>query len=140
MQRASRADAERAPAGEMSEVAPYRENKTLRVLFAFGLTQDFFAEERRRIPAIMETLKTGFADLDERFGVRVLGTLDDDETMIGATPTWPWTCYVLAEARDREAVAAVCSLLRELQADGVPLWKYLKVEARLGRPLFFAEP
>jgi hypothetical protein len=124
----------------MSEVAPYRSDTTLRVLFAFGLTQDFFAEERHRIPAIMETLKTGFGDLEERFGVRVLGTLDDDETMIGATPTWPWTCYVLAEAPDREAVASVCGLLRELQAEGVPLWKYLKVEARLGRPLFFAEP
>jgi hypothetical protein len=124
----------------MSEVAPYRQNKTLRVLFAFGLTQDFFAEDRARIPAIMQTLQSGFADLDERFGVRVLGTLDDDETMIGEATTWPWTCYVLAEARDREAVAAVCGLLRELQADGVPLWKYLKVEARLGRPLFFAEP
>jgi hypothetical protein len=124
----------------VSEVAPYREDKSLRVLFAFGLTQDFFAEEPSRIPAIMETLKGGFANLEERFGVRVLGTLDDDDTMVGATPTWPWTCYVLAEARDREAVAAVCGLLRELKADRVPLWRYLKVEARLGRPLFFAEP
>ena len=119
----------------MSEVAPYRKDTRLRVLLAFGLTQDFFAEERTRIPAIMKTLKDGFANLEERFGVRVLGTLDDDETMVGATPTWPWTCYVLAEAPDREAVAAVCGLVRELSADGVPLWKYLKVEARLGRPL-----
>ena len=69
-----------------------------------------------------------------------LGTLDDDETMVGEATTWPWTCYVLAEAPDRDAVSAVCSLVRELQADGTPLWKYLKVEARLGRPLFFAEP
>jgi hypothetical protein len=124
----------------VSEVAPYRTDKTLRVLFAFGLTQDFFAEERSRIPAIMETLKSGFANLEERFGVRVLGTLDDDETMVGATPSWPWTCYVLPEAPDRDSVSAVCGLIRELQADGTPLWKYLKVEARLGRPLFFAEP
>ena len=124
----------------MSEVDPYRTDKTLRVLFAFGLTQDFFATERAAIPAIMEALKQGFANLDERFGVRVLGTLDDDETMVGATDSWPWTCYVLAEARDRGGVVAVCGLLRELQAEGVPLWKYLKVEARLGRPLFFAEP
>jgi hypothetical protein len=124
----------------LSEVAPYRADKSLRVLFAFGLTQDFFAEDPARIPAIMEALKSGFANLEERFGVRVLGTLDDDETMVGATPTWPWTCYVLAEARERASVTAVCGLVRELKADGVPLWKYLKVEARLGRPLFFAEP
>ena len=124
----------------MTEVAPYRQDKTLRVLICLGLTQDFFAAEPAMVPAIMETLKSGFADLEGRFGLRVLGTLDDDETMVGAAPTWPWTCYLLAEAPDRETVTAVCSLIRELKADGVPLWKYLKVEARLGRPLFFAEP
>lgn len=123
----------------MSEVAPYRRDKTLRVLFAFGLTQDFFAEDRARIPPIMEALKREFGDLEGRFGVRVLATLDDDETMVGATDTWPWTCYVLAEAPNREAVAAVCNLLREVEVGGARLWKYLKVEARVGRPLFFAE-
>ena len=125
----------------MSEVAPYRTAAGgSRVLFAFGLTQDFFNADRSRIPAIMEALKSGFADLAQRFGVRVLGTLDDDETMIGATNSWPWTCYVLAEVPDREAVVRVCNLLREIEADKTPLWKYLKVEARIGRPLFFAEP
>jgi hypothetical protein len=124
----------------MSEVAPYRESKGMRVLFAFGLTQDFFTEDRRRIPAIMESLKREFGDLEGRFGVRVLATLDDDETMVGATGTWPWTCYVLAEAPDRDAVAAVCNLLREVEVGDARLWKYLKVEARVGRPLFFAEP
>jgi hypothetical protein len=124
----------------MSEVAPYRESKGMRVLFAFGLTQDFFTEDRSRIPAIMESLKREFGDLEGRFGVRVLATLDDDETMVGATGTWPWTCYVLAEAPDRDAVAAVCNLLREVEVGDARLWKYLKVEARVGRPLFFAEP
>jgi hypothetical protein len=112
----------------------------MRVLFAFGLTQDFFTEERAKIPAIMESLKREFSDLEGRFGVRVLATLDDDETMVGATGTWPWTCYILAEAPDRDAVASVCNLVREVDAGGARLWKYLKVEARVGRPLFFAEP
>ncbi len=124
----------------MSEVAPYRHDRTTRVLFAFGLTQDFFTEDRSRVPAIMESLKREFGDLEGRFGVRVLATLDDDETMVGATGTWPWTCYVLAEAPDRDAVAAVCNLLREVEVGDARLWKYLKVEARVGRPLFFAEP
>jgi hypothetical protein len=124
----------------VSEVAPYRRRKEMRVLFAFGLTQDFFTEDRSRLPAIMEALKREFGDLEGRFGVRVLGTLDDDEAMVGATGTWPWTCYVLAEAPDRDAVAAVCNLLREVEVGGARLWQYLKVEARIGRPLFFAEP
>jgi hypothetical protein len=124
-----------------SEVAPYRESVSgLRALFAFGLTQAFFAEERSRIPAVMEALESSFADLEQRFGVRVLGTLDDDELMVGATDTWPWTCYILAEVPDRAAVAAVCNLLRATEVGDARLWKYLKVEARLGRPLFFGEP
>jgi hypothetical protein len=123
------------------EVAPYRASTTgLRALFAFGLTQDFFGEDRTRIPLVMEALKGGFADLERRFGVRVLGTLDDDETMVGATGTWPWTCYVLAEVPSREAAASVCNLLREIEVGDARLWKYLKIEARIGRPLFFAEP
>lgn len=123
------------------EVAPYRQSVSgLRALFAFGLTQDFFTEERAIIPAIMDALTSSFADLEQRFGVRVLGTLDDDETMVGAAGTWPWTCYILAEVPDREAVVAVCNLLRETEVGDARLWKYLKVEARLGRPLFFAEP
>jgi hypothetical protein len=124
----------------VSEVAPYRRQKEMRVLFAFGLTQDFFTEDRSRLPSIMEALRREFGDLEGRFGVRVLGTLDDDESMVGATGTWPWTCYVLAEAPDRDAVAAVCNLLREVDVGGARLWRYLKVEARIGRPLFFAEP
>jgi hypothetical protein len=131
----------RRPEAAAPEVAPYRERTTgIRALFAFGLTQDFFAEERSRIPAVMEALIRGFADLEERFSVRVLGTLDDDEAMVGATATWPWTCYILAEVPDHRSVAAVCNLLREIEVGDARLWKYLKVEARVGRPLFFAEP
>ena len=124
----------------MSVVSPYRDGaKGIRVLFAFGLTQDFFNEDRSRIPAIMDALKASFADLQQRFGVRILGTLDDDELLVGARETWPWTCYIMAEVPDRKAAADVCNLLRETEVGDARLWKYLKVEARLGRPLFFAE-
>ena len=123
------------------ETASYRNSVTgHRALFAFGLTQDFFSEERSRIPPIMDALLEAFAGLEERFGVKVLGTLDDDEMMIGATDTWPWTCYILAEVPDQSAVAAICNLIRQTEVGDARLWKYLKIEARIGRPLFFAEP
>jgi hypothetical protein len=122
------------------EVAAYRERVVgHRALFAFGLTQDFFTEERAKIPPIMDSLIEAFSNLEERFGVRVLGTLDDDELLIGATGGWPWTCYILAAVPDRESVAAICNLLRTTDVDGSRLWKYMKIEARLGRPLFFGE-
>jgi hypothetical protein len=121
-------------------VNEYRTDKRLRVLFAIGLTQDFFATPQSQIRPIMEAIKTAFADLEGRFGVKVLGTMDDDETLVGATAGWPWTCYILAEAPDRDAVIAVCNELRVTSIDEeTRVWKYLSIEARIGRPLFFAE-
>jgi hypothetical protein len=111
----------------------------VRALFAFGLTQSFFTAPGDLIPEIATALETGFADLEVRFGVEVLGTLDDDQSMVGARSTWPWTCYILAHAPDHAAVAAVCNILREVKIGDNRLWKYLTVEARTGRPLFFAE-
>jgi hypothetical protein len=110
----------------------------LRVLFCFGVTQSFFDEDPTKVPTIVEGIQEAFADLGGRFGVRVLGTIDDDELMVGSSSTYPWTAYVLADAPDLQAVNAVCNLVRESEAAGSRLWKYLKVEARVGRPLFFA--
>jgi hypothetical protein len=117
----------------------YRENEgiALRVLFCFGVTQSFFEAEPASVPAIVKAITDAFADLRGRFGVEVLGTMDDDELMVGSSETWPWTCYILADVPDLEAVAKVCNLLRESEVAGSRLWKYLKVEARVGRQLFF---
>jgi hypothetical protein len=117
----------------------YREKQTsdLRVLFCMGITQSFFDEDPSRIGPIIESVKTAFADLGGRFGIRVLGTLDDDELMVGSSPTWPWTAYILADAPNLEAVTAVCNLVRESEVEGARLWKYMKIEARVGRRLFY---
>ena len=38
-------------------------------------------------------------------GVKILGMLDDDETMVGTSPTgFPWTAYIMADVPDRETV------------------------------------
>jgi hypothetical protein len=126
----------------MSEVASYRQKTTegVRVLFAFGVTQAFFELPRSRIPEVVDGVKKAFGDLEGRFGVRVLGTLDDDETMVGPSDSWPWTCYLLGEAPDSKAVAAVCNQLRETMVGDDRLWRFMKIEARIGRKLFFGEP
>ena len=118
----------------------YRENErtALRVLFCFGVTQSFFEAEPASVPAIAKAITEAFADLRGRFGVEVLGTMDDDELMVGASVAWPWTAYVLADVPDLETVAKVTNVLREAESDGSRLWRYLRVEARVGRPLFFA--
>ncbi len=123
-------------------VIDYRESapQRVRVLFAIGLTSEFFSTPEQELRPILDACKEAFRDLDKRFGVTVLGTLDDDETMIGARSNWPWTCYILAEAPNRHAVSEVCNQLRETKV-GITarLWRFMTIEARVGRPLFFAE-
>ena len=115
-----------------------KEGRALRVLFCFGVTQSFFEAEPRSVPRIAAAITEAFADLGGRFDVRVLGTMDDDELQVGVSVVWPWTAYVLADVPDLETVAKVTNLLREAEVEGARLWKYLRVEARVGRPLFFA--
>jgi hypothetical protein len=117
----------------------YREKQQqdLRVLFCFGVSQSFFEENAARVPELAAAIAKAFEDLAGRFGLRVLGTLDDDELMVGPSSAWPWTAYILADAPSLEAVTAVCNVVRETEVGDGRLWKYLRVEARVGRPLFF---
>jgi hypothetical protein len=121
------------------EAGNYREKQAeaLRVLFCFGVTQSFFDEAPERVPAIAKAITEAFGDLAGRFGITVLGTMDDDELMVGSSSAWPWTCYILADAPGLDAVTSVTNVLRVAEVDGTRLWKYLRVEARVGRPLFF---
>lgn len=122
----------------MSELTSYRDGRGgLRVLFCLGVTQSFFEEEASTLPARIAAVTEAFADLGGRFGVTVLGTMDDDELMVGHSPSWPWTAYILADAPDLDAVSAVCNVVRETQVGESRLWRYLRIEARVGRRLFF---
>ncbi|GAA2648095.1 hypothetical protein [Streptomyces lunalinharesii] len=121
-----------APTGDPSAAGP------LRTLFCIGVTQDFFAADDARRAAVAAAIPPAFDRLGERFGVTVLGTLDDDQLMVGATTAWPWTSYVLADVPDLDTVAAVCGLVRDTPVGDGRLWRYLRIEARVGRPLFFA--
>ena len=112
-------------------------NDALRVLFCIGVQQTFFEEEASRVPELVPAIKAAFDDLGGRFGLTVIGTLDDDQIMVGNSPNWPWTAYILAEAPDLDAVAAVCNIVRETPIGTHRLWRYLRIEARVGRELFF---
>lgn len=123
----------------MPETASYRQKEDggLRVLFCVGVSQTFFEEESDGLKPIIDAITEAFDDLEGRFGVRVLGTLDDDELMVGPSQAWPWTGYILADAPDLDAVTKVTNLVRATNVGRYRLWRYLRLEARVGRKMFF---
>ncbi|KQX18671.1 MULTISPECIES: hypothetical protein [unclassified Sphingomonas] len=112
------------------------EKQRLRVLFCGAVLQNFFdlpAGDIGKVWAATGEMLKGIRDLP---GVEILGTIDDDQTMVGTSPTgWPWTFYILAEIPDRETAVAACNLFRTIEVGEYRLWKYMRVEARLGREL-----
>ncbi len=108
----------------------------LRVLLCAAVQQNFFDLPAEAIGEVWEATGTMLKGIAALPGVTILGTLDDDETMVGASPQgWPWTFYILAEMPDRETVSAACNLLRTTPVGAYRLWKFMRIEARVGRPL-----
>ena len=117
------------------------EKKPLRTLFCIGVNQNFFdatQAEAKDVWVAFSAMMNGIANLP---GVKVLGNLDDDQIMVGPSLNWPWTTYVLADVPDYETVTAACNLFRVTPVgDGTyKLWKYMRVEARIGRELIIPE-
>lgn len=111
---------------------------SVRVLFCIGVLPEFFAAGRAEREAALAAMPPAFDDLSGRFGLTVLGTFDDDRLMVGPSTEWPWTSYILADAPGLDAAVALCNVLRETPVgDEHRLWRYLRIEARIGRELFF---
>lgn len=120
-------------------MSDYRDSdrSSIRVLFCIGVRDAFFDAAAPERGALVAATREAFADLTGRFGLRVLGTMDDDEVMVGPSTGFPWTAYILADVPDYATAAAVCSIIRDQGVGDVQLWKYYTIEARLGRGLFF---
>jgi hypothetical protein len=117
----------------------YRENASsdLRVLFCFGVSQAFFDTGSEQRGRVAQAFIDAFDDLAGRFGVTVLGTMDDDDLVVGPATGFPWTAYILADVPDLDTVKAITTVVRDWEIGDERLWRYAKVEARVGRPLFF---
>jgi hypothetical protein len=121
----------------MSESYRQHPAAELRVLFCFGVAQNFFDADGATRAQVVDAFKTVFDDLSGRFGATVLGTFDDDDLMVGPSAGWPWTAYILADVPDLATVKAITTLVRDWEIGPERLWKYVKIEARVGRALFF---
>lgn len=108
----------------------------LRVLFCMGINQNFFDLPKAQIGTVWTAFAGMLREMEDTDGVDVLGNMDDDSHLVGPSDGWPWTCYVLADVRDQEKVKAACNLFRTTMVDEEhALWRYAKIEARMGRAL-----
>jgi len=111
----------------------------LRVLLCFGINQNFFDLLTGDITSgvVWKSTLELLESLRNLPGLDIIGDIDDDSHMVGPSDGWPWTFYILADADDQGVVKAACNLLRTIRVgdSGHQLWRFLKVEARMGRPL-----
>lgn len=110
---------------------------SVRALVCVGVRAPFFDADAAERALVFETTRSAFSDLNGRFGVSVIGTFDDDTLQVGPSDGAPWTAYILLDAPGYDAVRSIAGIIRETPVGDRQLWHYYKVEARLGRGLFF---
>lgn len=71
-------------------------------------------------------------------GARYLSSLDDDLFMVGEPGSPDFTWYLLFEVDSLEVLAGMIHAVRRT-VDGVRLDRYVRIEARVGRPFFLLE-
>lgn len=113
------------------------ETKPIRTLLCFNNHAAFFSLPFDQIGPVWKATQELMASIDQMEGVEIVGTFDDDQTFVGASVGFPFTWYIMADFPSREAVQAACNLLRTIVVGegNDRLWKYMTVEARMGRAL-----
>lgn len=111
----------------------------LRVLFCIGINQNFFDLPTGQGGLVWKAFSGMMDAVADTPGVRVIGDIDDDSHLVGPSDGWPWTCYILADVDTQETVKAVCNLFRTTPVGEYTLWRYAKIEARIGRALTVRE-
>lgn len=101
-----------------------------RVLVLIAATDGWFAatvaERRDAIDQLAELLTSASEE-----GARLLASFDDDLFVTGQPAPLPYTIFALYDVDD---LAVVVRLVHRLRT--TPLSRFLRLEARVGRPLF----
>ncbi len=110
-----------------------------RVLILGAATRGWYeADDQDRRTRILPRFQ---AMMDEwrELGARVLATLDDDLFMVGPPGSAGFTWYLIVEVDSLDTLAAMTQRVRET-IDGVRMDRYVRFQARIGRPFSLLEP
>jgi len=91
-------------------------------------------EERAQVIARFQQLVDEWLEL----GARVVGTLDDDLFMVGEPAPPRFTFYLLFDIDDPQVIVDMVHRIR-VPVDGIRMDRYVRFEARVGRPFFLLE-
>jgi hypothetical protein len=109
-----------------------------RAILLGAMTPTYYAivsdDERARVIAGFRKLMEDWQAL----GARVVATLDDDLFMVGDPGVKSFTFYLMFDVDDPQIVVDMIQRIRE-PANGVRMDRYVRFEARVGRPFFLLE-
>ncbi|HYH21672.1 MAG TPA: hypothetical protein VD995_23945 [Azospirillum sp.] len=113
------------------------EKTPLRVLFCISVNQNFMDATAEEAGHVWQAFSRMMKEMSTLPGAKIIGTLDDDRSMVGPSKGYPFTCYFMTDMPDYDTVVAACNLFRTIPVgDGTyKLWKYCAVETRIGREL-----
>jgi hypothetical protein len=122
---------------ERLSVPPTRAEPPYRALLMGSLQPGYYTssdeDRRERILPAMKALIDGW----ETLGGRLIGSFDDDLFLAGPPASVQFSLYLLLEVDSLDLVAQMLHQIRG-ETRGVRLDRYLRFEARIGRPLFLA--
>ena len=106
-----------------------------RVMMCGGILPGWYeasVEERKK--NILPRFKEVIRNWQEKFHVRLIGTIDDDLFTAGPSGSAPWNFYLLYEVDHLEKVTAMINSIRRYE-EGQPLLdRYFRFEAIIGKP------
>lgn len=101
-----------------------------RVMLLIAATDGWFGAERSERETATDELAR-LLDETEKRGARLLASFDDDLFLSGQPTPLPYTIHILYDVDD---LALVVNLVHRLRTSD--LARFLRLEARIGRPLF----
>jgi hypothetical protein len=102
-----------------------------------GLPAYFEASEQEKRDVFLPRFRALLAEWEE-LGAKVIASFCDDVHQVGPVSATSWAWYLIFEVDDLDTVAKMIERVRT-EVDGVRLDRYVRFEARVGRPFWARE-
>jgi hypothetical protein len=121
-----------------ANIEPERIPKPYRIMMMGApLDQFFLLSEEQKERDFLPGFKRMLANW-ERLGAEVVASITDDLLTVGAPRSLDYVWFQLFDVQSLDTVAAMINEVRKVE-DGIRLDRYIRWEARIGRPFYARE-